>query len=224
MAVLSLGKNVGTHYIGGWVGCRASLDIFGKREVSSSARIQSLDCSACSVVIISITLWQLPWWLPICEQFIHWRFFVERGDRCKIFAAGNQVKRRENLRVTMLLGEIMQWSEVHRHTEVGMITVLIMQLRLVLPVCLVLCCAMCCTFYSHFEAAINCYLVFFFLLYEDFKSPETLKTKNVKIFVCALPVCFNPFCWCPAVLQLKLYWAAHYISPHLEIMLFQRQE
>jgi len=43
------------------MGLRASLDIFGKRKVSSSARIQSLDCSACSLVTILITLWQLPW-------------------------------------------------------------------------------------------------------------------------------------------------------------------
>jgi hypothetical protein len=61
MAAALLGKNVGTHLIGGWVGLRASLDIFGKRKISSSARIQSLDCSACSLVTISITLWRLPW-------------------------------------------------------------------------------------------------------------------------------------------------------------------
>ena len=61
MATVPLGKNVGTHWIGGWVGLRASLDIFRKRKVSSSARIQSMDCSACSLVTISITLWWLPW-------------------------------------------------------------------------------------------------------------------------------------------------------------------
>lgn len=61
MAAVPLGKNFGTHWIGGWVSLRASLDIFGKRKVSSSASIQSLDCSACSLVTISITLWRLPW-------------------------------------------------------------------------------------------------------------------------------------------------------------------
>jgi len=61
MAAVPLGKNFGTHWIGGWVGLRVSLDIFEKRRVSCSARIQSLDCSACSLVIILITLWRLPW-------------------------------------------------------------------------------------------------------------------------------------------------------------------
>jgi len=83
---------------------------------------------------------------------------------------------------------------------------------------------MCCIFFSHFAAAINCYVVPFFLLYEDFKSLGTLKTQNVKVLFSDLPVLFSPWCWCPAVLQLKLYQAAHYILLHLEGILFYRQE
>ena len=124
----------------------------------------------------------------------------------------------------MLLGEIMWWSEdtqTHRCWKCNC-----SDHALKIGLCLIvlgLCCGMCCIFFSHFSAAINCYLVTF-LLYEDFKSLEILKTQNVKVLACDLPVFFKPWCWCPAVLQLKLYQAAHYILLHLEGMLFYRQE
>jgi hypothetical protein len=55
-------------------------------------------------------------------------------------------------------------------------------------------------FFSHFEAAINCYLVTF-LLCEDFKVGVP-QTQNVEVLVCAVPVFFNS--WLGALLFCSL--------------------
>jgi hypothetical protein len=57
--VLPLGKNPGTHWIGGWVWHRASLEGLEKRKVSCPNRIWNLDCPAHSLVAILSRLLRL---------------------------------------------------------------------------------------------------------------------------------------------------------------------
>jgi hypothetical protein len=60
LAALPVGKNPGTHWVGGWVCPGAGLDILEKSKISFPANILTTDRPACKLVTMSTVLSQNP--------------------------------------------------------------------------------------------------------------------------------------------------------------------